>query len=176
MPEFADVTGVDISPEIVMSANQRLGEGDNAHVEIGDVHNLRFGDSSFDICFANSVLHHLDLPITLSEIHRVLRGGGRLVAGEPNRMNPQVWWMYRSPKNRPRYGLTPDEETFTRTQVKELLQQYFTDVSVSCFDFWHPRFGRASEKSFLLRLTLVMERLPLIRQFGGSLWLTATKA
>lgn len=173
--EFADVTGVDISPEIVKSANQRLDASHNTRVEIGDVHKLRFGDSSFDVCFANSVLHHLDLPIALAEIHRVLRSGGRLVAGEPNRRNPQVWWMYRSPKNRPRYGLTPDEEAFTRTQIKALLQQHFTDVSVSCFDFWHPRFGRASEQSFLLRLTLVMERLPLIKQIGGSLWISATK-
>lgn len=174
--EFADVTGVDIPPEIINNANQRLDTSDNTQVEVGDVHNLRFGDSSFDVCFANSVLHHLDLAIALAEIHRVLRSGGSLVAGEPNRRNPQVWWMYRSLKNRPRYGLTPDEEAFTCAEIKKLLQQYFTDVSVSCFDFWHPRFGSPPERSFLLRLAMAMERVPLIKRISGSLWIEATKS
>jgi ubiquinone/menaquinone biosynthesis C-methylase UbiE len=139
---------VDISSEIVKNTNQRLGTSDSTRVEISDIYNLRFGDSSFDICFTNSVLHHRDLPIALAEIHRVLHNDGKLVTGEPDRRNPQVWWIYRSLKNRPRYRLTPDEEAFMRTEIKKLLQQHFINVSVSCFDFWHLWLGRAHEQSF----------------------------
>ena len=174
--EFADVIGVEISPEIVRRASQDIRHPARASVEIGDIHELRFDDGSFDIVFGNSVLHHLELEIALREIYRTLRSGGTLVAGEPNRRNPQVWWMYRSPKNRPRYGLTPDEEAFTRNMIKNLLLRQFARVSVTCFDFWHPRLGQPHEHSLLHRLTLTMEKVPLIRQIGGSLWIEATKS
>jgi ubiquinone/menaquinone biosynthesis C-methylase UbiE len=173
--EFADVTGIDVSPEIVKNATEQLLQTAKTRVEVGDVHCLRFPDNSFDICFANSVLHHLELPIALPEIQRVLRPGGKLVAGEPNKTNPQVWWMYRSGRQRPRYGLTPDEEAFTRRAIAKLLRCHFSSVSVSHFDFWHPRLGQTHEKSLLFRLTLAIEKVPLLKQLSGSLWIEATK-
>lgn len=172
--KFAFVTGVDISPEIIGNANRLIQRKDRAQVEVGDVHDLRFGDDSFDICFSNSVLHHLDLPVALPEIHRVLRPGGKLIGGEPNKMNPQVWWMYKS-KNRSRYGLTPDEEAFTRPKIAALLQLHFSKVSVFHFDFWHPRLGKTHEGSLLLRLIIALEKIPLVKKLSGSLWITATK-
>ena len=173
--QFADVTGIDISPEIVKNANQQLLQTTSARVEVGDVHCLRFADGFFDICFANSVLHHLELPIALPEIQRVLRPGGKLVAGEPNRTNPQVRWMYRSGEHRPRYGLTPDEEAFTRPAIAKLLRRHFSSVTVSHFDFWHPLLGRTHEKSLRFQLALAIERIPLIKRLSGSLWIEATK-
>jgi ubiquinone/menaquinone biosynthesis C-methylase UbiE len=70
--EFADATGVEISLEILKNANQRLDTSDSTRINISDIRNLRFGDSSFEICFTNSVLHHRDLPIALAEIHQIL--------------------------------------------------------------------------------------------------------
>lgn len=173
--QFADVIGIDISPEIVKNAERQLLRTTTARVEVGDVHNLRFANNSFDVCFANSVLHHLELPIALPEIQRVLRPSGKLVAGEPNRTNPQVWWMYRSSKNRPRYGLTPDEEAFTRPAIAKLLRRHFSSVTVSHFDFWHPLLGRTHEKSALFKFTLAIENIPLVKRLSGSLWIEATK-
>jgi len=172
--KFAFVTGVDISSEIIKSVGQRVQNRDLVRVEVGDVHNLRFDNAEFDICFANSVLHHLELPVAIPEICRVLRPGGRLIAGEPNQWNPQVWWMYRS-KNRSRYGLTPDEEAFSRISIRALLQPHFARISVLNFDFWHPSFGKTHEESLIFRLILLLERIPFIKNLSGSLWIIATK-
>jgi SAM-dependent methyltransferase len=87
---FAEVVGIDISDRMVARATSALREPKRASVEVGDAHNLRFAVGTFDICFANSTLHHLDLSAALPEIRRVLRIGGCLVAGEPNRSNPLV--------------------------------------------------------------------------------------
>jgi ubiquinone/menaquinone biosynthesis C-methylase UbiE len=173
--EFADVTGIDLSPLIVAQASDRLQNTTHARLEVGDVHELRFATNSFDICFANSVLNHLDLPMALPEIRRVLRPGGRLVAAKPNRSNPQVAWMYRSVKTRTRYGLTPDEEAFSRKSIDVLLRQHLEDVAVTNFDFWHPRLGHRSDASLLFRSVLALEKFPLIKRFSGSLWITGVK-
>jgi SAM-dependent methyltransferase len=173
--EFADVTGIDLSPLIVAQASDRLQNNTHARLEVGDVHELRFATETFDICFANSVLHHLDLPIALPEIHRVLRPGGKLIAAEPNRSNPQVRWMYQSVKNRTRYGLTPDEEAFSRKSINAFLQRHFRDVSVSHFDFWHPSLGHTDEEGRLFQFLQLLEGVPLIRSLAGSLWIDAVK-
>ena len=172
--EFADVVGIDISPEIVANTNRHL-RNPAAEVEVGDAHRLNYADGTFDVCFANSTLHHLDLHVALPEIRRVLRPGGRLIAGEPNRTNPLVWRMYRNSENRRRYGLTPDEEAFTRRSIRKLLQQNFDSVSVTCFDFWHPLFGQTDQESFVFRLLLAIERIPLVSEMSGSLWISAQR-
>lgn len=52
----------------------------------GDVLSLPFDDSEFQVAVASYVLHVLppaDLPVALTELHRVLRPGGRLVTVTP---------------------------------------------------------------------------------------------
>ncbi|MGM0462139.1 MAG: class I SAM-dependent methyltransferase [Fibrobacterota bacterium] len=53
-----------------------------------DAHDLKFPDNSFDLVYGGAVLHHLELERALSEIHRVLRPGGRILFWEPLRLNP----------------------------------------------------------------------------------------
>jgi len=173
--EFAEVVGIDISREIVANANRHLRHPAATIVEVGDAHQMKYADATFDVCFANSTLHHLDLRVALPEISRVLRPGGRLIAAEPNRTNPLIWWMFRSPKNRARYGLTPDEEAFTRSTITNCLRNDFSSVKVTYFDFWHPSFGETTEKSFAFRFVLAIERISIIRKLSGSLWIEAHK-
>jgi SAM-dependent methyltransferase len=72
----SDVTMLDISPRMVELASDR---GVDAHV--GDVQELPFDDASFDCAVAAWMLFHVpDLDRGLSELARVLRPGGRLVA------------------------------------------------------------------------------------------------
>jgi len=169
---FAEVVGVDVSPEIVTNANRHLRHP-AATVEVGDAHRLNYADGTFDACFANSTLHHLDLHVAIPEIRRILRPGGRLIAGEPNRTNPLVWRMYRNSRSRNRYGLTPDEEAFTRKQITRILLSHFRSVKVTNFDFWHPSLGQTDETSRIFRLLLAIEHVPLIREVSGSLWICA---
>ncbi|WP_442874409.1 class I SAM-dependent methyltransferase [Amycolatopsis sp. NBC_00438] len=74
------VTGSDRSAGMVAQARQRLG--DDADLRVADLADpLPFPDDAFDDVMASLVLHYLeDWTLTLAELHRVLRTGGRLIA------------------------------------------------------------------------------------------------
>jgi len=79
---FTRLVGVDLSAALLRrytGAAQRYQ---------GDCRGLPFGDDSADIIVIQGGLHHLealpdDLDRTLSEVHRVLRDGGRVAVVEP---------------------------------------------------------------------------------------------
>ena len=72
----ADVSFVDISARMVELARER-----GVDAQVGDVQELPFDDGSFDTVVAAWMLYHVpDLDRGLSEIARVLRPGGALVA------------------------------------------------------------------------------------------------
>ncbi len=49
-----------------------------------DVHNIPFSDNTFDVCFCNHVMEHVDNDIlAMSEIYRVLKPGGWAIIQSP---------------------------------------------------------------------------------------------
>jgi len=157
----------------VESLRARLPVSLRSRVETGDAHATRFESSTFDFVVANSTLHHLDLELSLREFTRILKCNGSLIAAEPNMFNPQVWWMHQTARNREKYCLSPDEQAFGRRFIQKVLSDYFFDVSVSYFDFWHPTFGDSKNKNLVYRTLVALESLPLIRNFCGSLFIKA---
>ena len=75
----ADVTGFDVSTAMVDLARRRLGPDADLHV--ADLAGpLPFADDEFDDVVASLVLHYLeDWTGPLTELHRVLTPGGRLI-------------------------------------------------------------------------------------------------
>jgi SAM-dependent methyltransferase len=75
-----EVTGVDISPEMVERAArraERVGLGERVRFEFGDVGALPLSDGEFDGVVSTLSLHHWPDPARgLAEIHRVLKPGG----------------------------------------------------------------------------------------------------
>jgi SAM-dependent methyltransferase len=72
----AEVVAVDLSPRMVELARER-----GVDARVGDIQELPFDDGEFDCAVANWMLYHVpDLDRGLSELARVLRAGGRLVA------------------------------------------------------------------------------------------------
>lgn len=116
-------TGIDISDDAIAAAERRGLE--NATFICVDGHKLPFPDSSFDSVIVNSLLHHLDLPRSFSEISRVLRPDGQLLFREPLGTNPLIQ-LYRAltPKAR-----TKDERPFTRADLA-LMRRHFTLTDV----------------------------------------------
>ena len=84
----AEVVAVDISPRMV-----ELTKARGIDVRLADVQSLPFGDGEFDCVAANWVLYHVpDVDRGLSELERVVRRGGRLVAATLGADNMQELW------------------------------------------------------------------------------------
>lgn len=75
------VRGIDIVPELVEVAKQR-----GVRAEVGEAENLsQFENNKFDIVLCCEVLEHLFNPMhAISEIHRVLKVGGKLIVTVPH--------------------------------------------------------------------------------------------
>lgn len=82
----ARVLGIDVEAELVRRARRRVADaGLDDHVDIEQVQPgpLPFADASFDVVFSkDSWIHVEDKPGLFDEVHRVLRPGGRLLAGD----------------------------------------------------------------------------------------------
>ena len=75
------VEGIDLTPEMVSRASYHLSEAGAgaASVRVASADCLPFPDESFDVVTSNGALNLIsDKPAVFREIHRVLRGGGRL--------------------------------------------------------------------------------------------------
>jgi SAM-dependent methyltransferase len=84
----ATVCAVDISPRMV-----ELTKARGVDAQVADVQELPFEDGSFDCVAANWVLYHVpDLDKGVSEVARVLRPGGRLVAATLGDENMKELW------------------------------------------------------------------------------------
>ena len=85
-----------------------------------DAHNLTLDDGSLDVVFGVAILHHLEFPRAVREIHRVLRERGKIVFVEPLRHNPvarTVRWF--TPHAR-----TPDELPLGRPELRLLSRNF----------------------------------------------------
>ena len=74
--------GVDLSADAIAFCRQR----GIRNLAQGDITNLPFGDSSFDVVICSSVLYHRwvgDVSLALRELRRVLRPGGLLIVNLP---------------------------------------------------------------------------------------------
>jgi SAM-dependent methyltransferase len=120
----AEVVMVDVSPRMVELARAR-----GVDARVGDVQELPFADGEFDVAVAAWMLYHVpDLDRGLSELCRVLRPGGRLVAVTNGRdhtlelrrlAGPRAW-----------------EPRFRREEAAAILERHFARVERRDTDGW----------------------------------------
>jgi SAM-dependent methyltransferase len=82
IPSGCHITLTDLSPGMVAEAESMLAKSGH-HFEFGlaDIQSLGFEDETFDVAVANHMLYHVpDLAQGLSELRRVLKPTGRLIA------------------------------------------------------------------------------------------------
>jgi arsenite methyltransferase len=85
------VTGVDMTPEMLAKAKAAAVEMKATNVEFvaGEAEGLPFKDESFDVVISNGVIDLIpDKEAVFSEIHRVLRPGGRIQIADVTIQNP----------------------------------------------------------------------------------------
>lgn len=87
-----EVVGVDLSPAFVTIARERGATlFGRATVEEADIRHLPFPDRSFDAAHCERVLMHLPDPAAaLTELRRVLKAGGVLVAAETDWLGVRI--------------------------------------------------------------------------------------
>lgn len=130
-------------------------------------------DGPFDAVIGSSVLHHLDIKVALAKIYNLLKPGGVMSFAEPNMLNPQIMLQKSVPWIKKRMGDSPDESAFVRWPFRSLLMSAgFVNVEVEPFDWLHPATPERLVK-FIRQAGHYFERLPVVREFAGSLYIRA---
>jgi len=170
----AMITAIDISPDLLEIARNSIS-GENLVFCLENAYAMSFPGNLFDRVVGSSVLHHLEVRKALGEICRVLKPGGMVCFTEPNMMNPQIALQKNIPSIKRRMGDSPDETAFFRFFLQRQMNKTgFRDVQITPFDFLHPA---VPEKliGFIDRAGKAAERIPLVKEIAGSLYIRAGK-
>ncbi|MBI4550156.1 MAG: class I SAM-dependent methyltransferase [Candidatus Omnitrophica bacterium] len=171
-PSGAEITAIDISPDLLVKARARVP---SVRFLERDACRTGFEDASFDAVVGSSILHHLELDLSLREIHRVLKGGGEIRFTEPNLLNPHIFIQKTVPFVKEKMGDSKYETAFVRgTLEKKLRRAGFRDVKIVPFDFLYPFFPDRWLAP-LTRLNAALEGVPFLREIAGSLHISARK-
>jgi len=170
----ANIIAIDISPDLLEVARSSI-TSKNITFKIENAYATTFEDNFFDTVAGSSVLHHLEIEKAIREIFRILKPGGRIRFTEPNMLNPQIAIEKNISYIKEKSGDSPDETAFFKWSIKKLLKVAgFENISVTPFDFLHPATPEPLIPLFK-PLCLVVERVPILREFAGSLYIGATK-
>lgn len=89
--------GIDPAAKMIEVAKKNaLKEGSRAEFRLAVIEDLPFEDNRFDCVLSSAMLHHLPPEVKvkgLSEVHRVLKPGGRLVLVDVDRPAVLLWWV-----------------------------------------------------------------------------------
>ncbi|MEX0776812.1 MAG: class I SAM-dependent methyltransferase [Phycisphaeraceae bacterium] len=173
------VEGFDIA-DANIAASQRLAEkyelADRCRFRVMPAEKLDYPDACFDVVVGIDVLHHVELPLALTELRRVLKPGGVALFKEPFvapvleriRTSPLVEYLVPRAKSYEKHvHITDDERKLTR-QDAQLLAQAFEVVSVDYFSLAN-RLARLMPRHYptLMRIDHLLFRLcPPLRHLG----------
>jgi SAM-dependent methyltransferase len=134
LPEGAQLVLCDLSQGMVADARAATF-GMPALCSVGDAQKIPFGSGSFDLVTANHMLYHVpDIQQAVSEIRRVLRPGGRLVAATNGEDHMQeVFDLIRSVEP----GYRPAAEGSSRFSLENGRAQivsYFPEIQLRIYE------------------------------------------
>ncbi len=170
----ASITAVDISEDLTTIARKNLLNYPKVVVITSSFENLP-KEFTFDAVIGSSVLHHLDIQPALTQIYNLLVPGGTLSFAEPNMLNPQIMIQKNIPWIKKKMGDSPDETAFFRWQMFSYLKSAgFCDIQITPFDWLHPLIP-PSLISTISAIGSVLEKIPVVKEFAGSLLISARK-
>jgi S-adenosylmethionine decarboxylase len=176
----ARVHGIDLSEPIARGARAAFGTRALAPA-VADVRRLPFADRSFDAVYSMGTIEHFaETETSVHELARVLKPGGRLILGVPNRhdpfLRPAFVWLL-SCLGLYAYGL---EKSYSRRALRRMLEGAGLDVAVETgilfipgwirmFDLWcHTRARTLAPVARALVQPFVWldGRIPSLRRYG----------
>jgi len=101
-----------------------------------DAETLPFRDGSIDVCICSLFLHHFSsLETVASELRRIVRPGGVVLATDANAHNPFVWLFFNvMHRVRPLSWLTPNQRALWRSDIADCFGRHgFGDFQFSSF-------------------------------------------
>jgi len=160
--------GLDISPlsidnaiNIAKKKNIPLNQKNGIVFFQADAENTKLPDNSVDTIICSGMLHHLDRSYAFPELRRILKPGGKILAGEALNYNPAIK-LYRM--------LTPEMRTdFEKKHILSLKDLKFAShfFEVKEIKFWHVISYIGGKFKFLFPLLdnmdIILEKIPLIR-------------
>ncbi len=158
----AQVTGIDISSKYVKSSinlSQKEKVLEKCTFEEMDVHDMNYDDETFDLVVGRGIIHHLDLKVSLLEIKRVLKKGGRALFMEPLDANPLLKiFRVLTP-----FARTPDEKPLTKKDLNWVAKNFhvrstFYGIISAPFAMMTSIFLRPYPSNVFLKLTDFAER------------------
>ena len=172
----ASITAVDISPKVLAVAKKKCENFSNVQFKAMSAYDLPFKNGSFDIVCGFYILHHLDIPATVKEMHRILKQGGEGLFYEPNLLNPVVLAIKSIPYLKEKAGDSPDEWAINPLKFQSYLSKFKslkwkTSEFVSLPSFIPLRFSIIFDELFTM-----LGSLPILNLFGGSVSLKFKKA
>ena len=124
----ARVFGVDLSSPIVGQARAAFGPA-SLQASVADVRRLPFRDDSFDAIYSMGTIEHFaESEAALVEMIRVLRPGGRIVLGVPNRYDPFGRPILVAALSRFGWYAYGFEKSYSRRQLRQMLQRSGVEV------------------------------------------------
>ena len=125
------ITGIDISDISIQKAKKMIkATNSNAILLVDNCEKTKFGDNTFDIVYGTGILHHLNIEISLKEIHRILKPGGKFLFIEPLGTNPLInFYIKLTPKSR-----SIDEHPLVGKDFK-LIKNKFVNSKVKYYGF-----------------------------------------
>lgn len=160
----AHVSGIDLSPAHLEITSRRFElAGYPADLRLADGESMPFDDHSFDAVYSFGVIHHTDNPAqVVSEIHRILRPGGRAILSVYHRHSAFFWgsivltsYLYERRFLRESFRRTisriehrensdacPRVRVYSRRQFRRMLRK-FQNVEMTCRHLDPSQFGIA---------------------------------
>ena len=123
----------DLSEGMLNTARENLGIRNNIEYMVADIQDLPFGDHSFDMVIANSMLYHVpDINKGINEVRRVLKDEGVFCCatlGENNFVERLAEWFRLSGENfNPNHNFTMQNgEKILRTAFSDIDARFYTD-------------------------------------------------
>ena len=132
----ADITGGDVNPELLEKARQENAKIGN-RIKLIDLNfNLRFplDDDQYDLltsCFA--IYYSEDIPFTISEMHRVIKPGGRLFTTGPMPENKRLFYNIIVEATQRPIPPMPGSSRYS-SQILHAIQAQFSQVEMHIFE------------------------------------------
>ncbi len=123
------IVGIDISEVSIEKAKKAINELDEkVELKVDNCENTKFEDNQFDIVYGNGILHHLNIPMCVDEICRILKPGGKFLFTEPLGTNPLInFYRKLTPNSR-----SEDEHPLEKKDF-ELIQKKFGKVNIKYY-------------------------------------------